>query len=375
MADRAKKIGQILGEFKTTELLVEKLAVSNIETLRSLEEYRQEYQNQYNSYDNLTTKETEKLDKYLEDMNGVFDLSAKDMHQFVINELQKFDNSLVDVRNTSKENLSSDVKVDIEIKIGDVNHKISLKQYEKDSNIQLCSGTYTSSLCTFAFNKIGTGKFQTLCDNKFVSKNRKKVREHLHNEYGKNVALLYDDIELLETSVKPYQVMSKYPGDSVWKAYCESTGLKASSVLSKILFEINKKRDLKDYVLRAAGLDGGHHLLISCNKTNPTIYSTLTCKKLENKIASLNDPNTIMNIVKHGQSVRFVFVNGDEELTKIDMPCTINKNGAWHLDKDGLPRVCRLSKEVVQSGYLRPEKAKQMATSTNMWLHLKKLLN
>ena len=56
------------------------------------------------------------------------------------------------------------------------------------------------------------------------------------------------------------------------------------------------------------------------------------------------------------------------------MPLTINRNGAFHLPKNGISRICKKSGgKTILAGQLRPGKAKEMATSTNLWLEIKKL--
>jgi hypothetical protein len=372
MAESSQKYGEILGEFKTILLLAEMLSSKGVTLKRGLTYYQKQYNLQDTEY--RSKKDYKKVLEYVTSMDKVFVAAADDMLKFTMSQSPK----IVDIDNTSKTNRDNlqKVKVDIEIEIDGARHGISLKQYKKDAGVQLCSGTYSSSLCSLAFQRIGQGKFQ---NNGVVflskAKDRAIVRQQLVSTYDTQLGSLYDDLMLLEDSVKPYQTMQTFPGMPVWSNYCKTTGNKATDDLYDLLINISKQKCFKKDILDRAGLCSNHHILVACNKKKPTIYSTLTNKKFANNIKLLHNPATQLVVVKKGQGIGFNFINNGVEICTLIMPLSINRNGAWHLPKDGVSsRICKKSGGItILAGELRPGKAKEMATSTNLWLKIKKL--
>jgi hypothetical protein len=330
MASKNQKYGEILGEYKTVLLLAEMLDSKGIALKKSVSYYKNQYNKQNATYRSI--KGYSEISQYIKNMNGVFNAAASDMYQF------------------------------------------ALKQYKKDAGVQLCSGTYSSSLCSLAFQRIGQGKFQNN-GTKFLSKtkDRSVVRQQLVSTYGHQLGSLYDDLVILEDSVKPYQVMPKFPGKSVWSRYCKSTGNKAVNIFDDMLTIISSTKCLKQDILTRAGLDANHHILVACDLKAPKVYSTLTNTKFANNIKLLQDPATTLKIDSHRQGISFDFIKNNSVICNLHMPLTINRNGAFHLPKDGKSRICSKSGKTILAGHLRPLKAKEMATSTNLWLEMKKL--
>jgi hypothetical protein len=369
MASKNQKYGEILGEYKTVLLLAEMLDSKGIALKKSLSYYKNEYNKQNAVYRNK--KGYSDISKYIKDMNGVFNAAASNMCQFVLSQNPIF----VDIDNTTKSNRNNiqKVKIDIELNIDGTIHDISLKQYKKDAGVQLCSGTYSSSLCSLAFQRIGQGKFQNNGKG-FLSKSKDVVRQQLVSTYGHQLGSLYDDLMILEDSVKPYQVMPKFPGMSVWSSYCKTTGAKAVKIFDDMLTIISSTKCLKQDILTRAGLNTNHHILVSCDMKKPKVYSTLTNAKFANNIKLLQDPATTLKIASHGQGINFDFIKNNSVICNLHMPLTINRNGAFHLPKNGKSRICKKSGgKTILAGQLRPGKAKEMATSTNLWLEIKKL--
>ena len=370
MASKNQKYGEILGEYKTVLLLAGMLVSKGVTLNKSLSYY----QNQYNTQDAYykSMKGYSEISQYIKDMNGVFNAAASNMCEFILLQNPR----IVYIDNTTKSNRKNlqKVKIDIEIDIDGTTHDISLKQYKKDASVQLCSGTYSSSLCSLAFQRIGQGVFENN-GIKFQSKakDRAVVRQQLVSTYGPKLGTLHDDLMILEDSVKPYQVMPKFPGMSVWSNYCKTTGNKATRILNDMLDIISSKKCLKQDILARAGLDSNHHILVACDMKKPKVYSTLTNTKFVNKIKLLQDSATTLSIDIRGQGINFDFINNKSVICNLYMPLTINRNGAFHLPKNGKSRICSKSGKTILAGQLRPLKAKEMATSTNLWLEIKKL--
>lgn len=370
MASNTQKYGEILGEYRTVLLLAQMLQSKGVVLKQSMAHYQNQYDQQNAYY--KTMKGYNKVSEYIKDMSGVFNAAAEDMCQFIMSQNPK----VVNISNTSKTNRNNlqKVKVDIELDIDGLTHGVSLKQYKKDSGVQLCSGTYSSSLCSLAFNRVGQGKFENN-GVVFLSKStdRTIVRQQLMSTYGSNLGPLYDDLMTLEDSVKPYQTMQTFPGMSIWSDYCKATGKKSAKILNDMLTTISLKKCLKQDTLDRAGLNTNHHILVACDMKDPKVYSTLTNPRFTNNIKLLQDPATSLSIGVSGQGIGFTFTNNSRVICDLHMPLTINRNGAWHLPKDGSSRKCSKSGKTILAGQLRPMKAKEMATSTNLWLEIKKL--
>jgi hypothetical protein len=79
-----------------------------------------------------------------------------------------------------------------------------------------------------------------------------------------------------------------------------------------------------------------------------------------------------------GQGIEFVFRDDDGDIIEINMPFTLNKNGAWwsrcpQFDgKRPYPGKGKDAGTLLEYGEWRPQKSQEMATSTNTYVQLKK---
>jgi hypothetical protein len=373
MAKDTKKYGQILGEYKAILLASQQLKKAGLLKPLNLLKIENEYNTQYQHYVNSST-DMKALDKYMKKMHPLFEATADDIVEYVKSKSPK---NCVNIINMSKSGLGSvkTTKSDLLIEIDDTKIDVSLKQYEKDSSIQLCSGTYLSTVCSLSFQRIGNGKFQDLNGRQFLSRNLDDVKSVFASHYGTKAATLVQQIKDLDQKYWHFRTMEVYPGDSVWLNTTKEVGQLAVSYISQLMQIVSdKSADLKQSLLERTGLDGEHEILITANCSSPKTYSTLTNMLLRKKVKSLNKSDTVIEVTTKGQSVKFSFVNGTDTITSLLMPCTINKNGAWHIPKDGITeKYCNKSKLWIKPNHLRPKKAKEMYTSTNFYLDIKKL--
>ena len=85
-----------------------------------------------------------------------------------------------------------------------------------------------------------------------------------------------------------------------------------------------------------------------------------------------------MNAAKHGQSLRFQFSDDLGDILTIDVPFTLQKNGAWFLPKSGAYEGYKYHKKEKTNllwGQRRPKKSKEIATSINTYMLLGKALS
>lgn len=373
MAKDIKKYGQILGEYKTILLAAEQLYQLGLLNTQTLTRLQNEHDQQYQHYITINA-DIVGINKYMKKMNKLFHVTAQDIVTYV---QSKSPNTSVDLKNMSKSGLSNvhTAKSDLCIIIDNQKTHVSLKQYEKNSSIQLCSGTYLSTICSLSFERIGNGKFKDSNGTEFVSRNLKDVKSMFAKHYGQRASTLVQQIKDLDNLYWHFRTTSVYPGDTVWLSVTKKVGLLAVGFIADLMnIVVNKPSRLKESILHRTGLIGDHEILTTMNYKNPTVHSTLTSSSLKAKIVSLNQQSTKIVVDTKGQSVQFSFVNGSHTITSLLMPCTINKNGAWHIPKDGITeKYCSKSKLWIKPNCLRPKKAKEMYTSTNFYFDIKKL--
>lgn len=91
----------------------------------------------------------------------------------------------------------------------------------------------------------------------------------------------------------------------------------------------------------------------------------------------LNDPGTAFIFDRHKQNIRFEFKeSGGQSLLKVDVPFTINTNGAWFRPRERFSGeqtyIDKGHPVSLRWGQRRPYKSKEIATSTNTYLDLRK---
>lgn len=373
MAKDTKKYGQILGEYKSILLAAQQLNKLGLLSTANLTRIQSEYNQQYQHYINIKA-DVVGIRKYMKQMNNLFKTTAKEIVTYVKSKTPKESVNLINMSKNGLSNVKT-TKSDLDIVVDNETTSVSLKQYEKNSSIQLCSGTFLSTICSLSFERVGNGKFTDIQGEEFLSKNIQDVKSMFAKYYGSRASDLVQEIKDLDNDYWHHRTEEKYPGDAKWKSTTKKVGTKGAKYISELIqIVLDSSSHLKENILKRTGLNGDHEILVVANFKKPQIYSTLTDSQLKQKISSLNSKETRIKTSSKGQSVTFSFVNGDKIITSLLMPCTINKNGAWHIPKDGVTKkYCSKSKLWVNPNCLRPEKAKEMYTSTNFYLDFKKI--
>jgi hypothetical protein len=373
MAKDTKKYGQILGEYKAILLAAQELNKLDLLSSKNLARIQNEYNQQHQHYVNINA-DMVGIDKYMKKMKKVFQATSQDIVTYVNSKSPKIGVDLINMSKSGLANVNT-VKSDLDIVIDNQTVHVSLKQYEKNSSIQLCSGTYLSTVCSLSFERIGNGKFKDSNGTEFVSKNIQDVKKVFAKHYGERASVLVQQIKDLDNMYCHFRTTDIYPGDATWLSTTKKVGLKAVKLIADLInIVVTSSSSLKENILHRTGLTGDHDILVTADCKNPKVYSTLTDSCFKNKVTSLSHPNTKIVVGTKGQSVQFSFINGTNTITSLLMPCTINKNGAWHIPKDGVTeKYCNKSKLWIKPNHLRPEKAKEMYTSTNFYFNIKKL--
>jgi len=242
----------------------------------------------------------------------------------------------------------------------------SLKAYEKDGNIQVCSGTYMSTLLSLAFHKVGVGQYMSAEGKKVpraVVANIPAIAALFGEDYSVDIAPTLQCIKQLDANFKSL-VQDRFPGKEAWKKICRDTAYTAIPLMIKVC-EIVKAQDpgaFKDKLLGMCGMDGRDEVVaVAGNK----VYSTFGKPKAKEIVNRLNSPACVLNFCQNNQGIKWSFSDKAGPIYSIDMPLTINKNGAWWTEG-----TVGSAKNIHSKlpGEPREGKRNEIATSTNMWV-------
>jgi len=118
------------------------------------------------------------------------------------------------------------------------------------------------------------------------------------------------------------------------------------------------------------GLDGEEELLLLYQDR---FTDTITVPAFRELRSQTQAPGTNLKYYRHGQSIRFDFMSKDKAILSVDVPFTINKNGAWISGPryEG-KRYHEKEAQDLAWGQRRPKKSKELATSINTYIDFSK---
>ena len=258
---------------------------------------------------------------------------------------------------------------------------VSVKNYKNGfDSIQVCSGTFNSTLNNFLFDNTNCspGIYKDNNGNKFKGSKR-EVRDNLVEEIAPQLLGYYHQLDAINDAVRNFYINSdqaRYWDDvkTQWESDCKSIGKQVAQTISEAVNQIDNKLVLKR-LLKATGIVSDEHLL--CIGKGNYLFS-ITNKdyaKLQERLGNATNVNTYAK----GQSVFYEICDLDGIILTINQPCTLQKNGAWHaLNEDrfeGLREKKDKGKKVLLAwGERRPAKSKELATSTNTYLRLREAI-
>lgn len=258
---------------------------------------------------------------------------------------------------------------------------VSVKNYKNGfDSIQVCSGTFNSTLNNFLFDNTNCspGIYKDNNGNKFKGSKR-EVRDNLVEEIAPQLLGYYHQLDAINDAVRNFYINSdqaRYWDDvkTQWESDCKSIGKQVAQTISEAVNQIDNKLVLKR-LLKATGIVSDEHLL--CIGKGNYLFS-ITNKdyaKLQERLGNATNVNTYAR----GQSVFYEICDPKGVILTINQPCTLQKNGAWHaLNEDrfeGLREKKDKGKKVLLAwGERRPAKSKELATSTNTYLRLREAI-
>jgi hypothetical protein len=137
------------------------------------------------------------------------------------------------------------------------------------------------------------------------------------------------------------------------------------------LFKIIEKELITNRILKSTGIVGNEELLAI---TKLEYLDSYTNRKFHDLRSDLLDEKIVLDIVRVGQSINFIYSLNKIDRLKVTVPFTINSNGAWHRDVDPYEGKQSINDKgnlvSLRYGELRPYKSREIATSINTYLEL-----
>jgi|TARA_Y100000289_G_scaffold5306_1_gene4833 hypothetical protein len=255
---------------------------------------------------------------------------------------------------------------------------VAVKNYQNGfDTIQVCSGTFNSTLNNFLFDDTDCvpGTYITSNGEKFTGRDREQ-RDRFVKESYPELLPYYAELDSINDDIRNFYINSKeaeyYENvEDKWKEDCSAVGNKVASLMVEALSHLPNEMIL-NRLQKATGLVSDEHLL--CLGKGKYLFSVTNPKY--QKLCDRVKEATHVEIVSKGQSVFYHICDDEGTIISINQPCTLQKNGAWFATNeekfDGLREKNDKGKKfMLKWGQRRPRKSKELATSTNMYLKLK----
>lgn len=273
------------------------------------------------------------------------------------------------------------MKADFTIAMSETNHEhyVSLKNYIGSGGIerpQVSSGTFLSFAAGFVFDRVGVGSYtDPRSSNALFQGSNRSERDAVLDYEGRSVLKL--PLQVLDTLQQEMRDQMLAPD---MEMYDER---KIKSVIANIvprgqaamleIFSLLGMDHVRNKFLERAGLAGTEDILYF-DENN--FLDSITNRRFNVLRAEVNDRNSEFSITPVGQSLRFAFTSEARHILAVDVPLTINTNGAWHRPKQRYTGTQTKNDKghlvELQWGQRRPYKSKEIATSTNTYINLKK---
>ena len=298
--------------------------------------------------------------------------------KFILDLLAKYPNRKFDFVDVEREFRDKKLKGDFIIQFEDGSLiSFSLKNYKKGFNrIQLCSGTWHSFLNNFLFESAGVGTFFNPFTQEVFQGCNREYRDSLIEKLGydalKEVYTFFDSINDTIKKFYTYGEQARYWKNvsAQWKGDCAAYGLKAAEKIISALDSIPKDM-IKNRIIKMAGLNYDEEILLV---GNGKYLCSLFNQKYAQILKRVNSTESVVEYITNGKGLLFTLCDSVGVIVNIEVPFTLQKNGAWHLPKTKYVGTQYHNKEGVAliHGERRPKKSKEISTSINTFLNLKK---
>jgi len=300
------------------------------------------------------------------------------INKFILDLIAKYPNCKFDFVDVEREFRDKKLKGDFIIQFEDGSStSFSLKNYKKGFNrIQLCSGTWHSFLNNFLFESAGVGTFFDPFTQEVFQGCNREHRDSLIEKLGydalKEVYTFFDTINDTIKKFYTYGEQARYWKNvsAQWKGDCAAYGLKAAEKIISALDSIPKDM-VKNRIIKMAGLNYDEEILLV---GNGKYLCSLFNQKYAQILERVNSTESAVEYTTNGKGLLFTLCDSVGVIVNIEVPFTLQKNGAWHLPKTKYVGTQYHNKEGVAliHGERRPKKSKEISTSINTFLNLKK---
>ena len=279
----------------------------------------------------------------------------------------------------------------------------SLKVYVKGyASIQVRSGTYNSWVLSIILKKYAlpsVGMYSNPIPEdewKELTKGMKYSIRKYKSKFDGGKSLAIRDIVLkylgLNSAIDLLHALDKVKEDSIarfrddlhmrnyfndgvdkaWEDQCEVAGNAGASLICNYLK--NENVEIKDWLLKQIGFSGGEELLA----LSPNNYLLSTNNEQYKKaVARALSEESFVDYGIRGKGIGFTFKDNQGDIISINVPFTLNKNGAWWTrvkefeGKKPYPGKKKDKGTMLSYGEWRPQKSQEMATSINTYVELK----
>lgn len=252
---------------------------------------------------------------------------------------------------------------------------VSLKNYIGAGGItrpQVSSGTFLSFAAGFVFERVGVGTYADprTTDGKFSGSSKVQRNEVLKFENRQKLIEPLEVLESLQKTVRDQLLTLKIYDKSKIRAVIEHIVPLGQEAMIAVFEELGLDT-VREKFLERVGLDGTEEILYFDENNS---IDSITNPKFHALSEAVNDPETNFEIIPVGQSLRFQFTKDAKNILKVDVPLTVNTNGAWHRPNEkyeGTQTKNDKGHELELAwGEIRPYKSREIATSTNTYVNL-----
>jgi len=294
----------------------------------------------------------------------------------------KFPNCSFGFTDVEKENRDIAKKGDFLVHVRGEEHNldisVSLKNHKTSiDSVQLKSGTWISFLVSLFFKQTGTGKYLNhITGEQFLSRDKQDRNTAFVDAGLECIVPCLEFADQVQQEIKAFYAsdpQAKYWDDvsAKWKKDCQQYSTQMLDLIAETFGTIDTTI-IKDNVLKSAGLTTDEEILL-IGRNGKTLFSLID-ERYAALLNELKHDETTLQVKKNKKNLVFSFTNNQKTIIEIDIPFTLQKNGAWYLSATKYSGVIYHPKEKIHLSYgeRRPKKSNEIATSINMRLNLKK---
>lgn len=292
--------------------------------------------------------------------------------KFVRRLAAKFPDSSLDFEDVEKDSRNRNLKADFHIHGPSASPiPVSLKNYLNSvGRPQVCSGTFLSFAVNMLFPEAdGVGKWINPATNeRFTNRSPSKRDKALIDNGWSKLLTSFRELDELTRTMRE-QFLSdefEYLNEEVFDEARKRVGNEGIRIAREIL-EHAPNEVVRARVLKMAGLDGVEQHFLFDSKLS---VDSITSQRFSKLLGDVQRADLSFN--QAGQSLRFDFRTDGIGVLTIDVPFTINKNGAWISNGYDGVRWHEKEQRYLATGQRRPKKSREIATSINTYVNLER---